>query len=109
MYGAEVADENATHAMEHGAVWVTYRPGLDPAQVAALTRLVQGSDHALLSPYQGLDSPVSAQAWGRRLSVTSGKDACLAKFIDTYSNGPQTPEKGATCAGGVDTTGADPA
>lgn len=43
IYPNPIASENAVHSLEHGAVWVTYRPGLSADEVATLTRLVQGS------------------------------------------------------------------
>lgn len=109
VYAEEVSDENATHSMEHGAVWVTYRPDLPADQVAELKELVEGQDYRLLSPYEGLTSAVSIQAWGRQLTVDKASDPRLGKFADEFTNGPQTPEKGATCSSGTRATGKDPA
>lgn len=40
-------------------------------------------------------------AWGKQLSVDSSSDGRLAAFIQKYRQGPQTPEPGAVCSGGV--------
>ena len=37
---APIANENAVHSLEHGAVWITYKPGLPADQVDMLTKLV---------------------------------------------------------------------
>ena len=108
VYRDQVPEENAAHSMEHGAVWITYRPDLPAAQVQALEELADGVDYRLLSPFSGQDDPVSIQAWGRQLVVDDADDERLATFAEEFTNGPQTPERGATCAGGTPATGEDP-
>jgi hypothetical protein len=99
VYPNPIANENAVHSLEHGAVWVTYRPGLSADEVAALARLVQGQPYVLMSPYEGLSSPISAQSWGYQLRVDSAADPRLAQFINVLRNNPQTtPEYGASCS-----------
>ena len=108
VYDAPIVPEHAVHSLEHGAVWVTYRPGLPQDQVDALRTLVEGNpSYRMLSPYPGQESPVSAQAWGRRLEAGSASDPQLQRFVDEYTDGPQTREKGASCAG-VDQPGTEP-
>lgn len=108
IYTSPVPNENAVHSMEHGAVWITYRPGLPASGVTQLQNLVRGEPQATrgyieLSPYPGLPSPVVASAWGKQLRLTSPSDTRLGRFVTTYAQGPQTPERGAACSGGVGT------
>jgi hypothetical protein len=103
IYSTPVANENAVHDLEHGAVWITYQPSLSDQQVEQLRALVRGHDHALLSPYPGLSSPVVISAWGIQLQVKSASDPRLAAFLSKYEQGPQTPEPGAPCSGGTGT------
>ena len=103
IYSIPVANENAVHSLEHGAVWITYQPQLSSQDITQLQALVRGHDHALLSPYPGLPTPVVASAWGIQLRVTSASDPRLAQFLQKYENGPQTPEPGAACSGGTGT------
>ncbi len=103
IYDKPVANENAVHSLEHGAVWITYQPGLPADQIAQLQALVRGQTYMLLSPYTGLPSPIVASAWSTQLKLTSASDPRLADFIKTYKQGPQTPEPGAACSGGVGT------
>ena len=42
VYDRPLYNEYAVHSLEHGAVWITYRPDLDATQVAALKKLVEG-------------------------------------------------------------------
>ena len=105
VYSAPVANEHAVHSLEHGAVWVTYRPDLAAAQVATLRAKVEGNPYRLLSPYPGLTSPVSLQAWGRQIFVNSASDPKVEQFLAAYTQGPQAPEPGSACSGGTSETG----
>jgi len=102
VYTEPVRDENAVHSMEHGAVWVTYQPDLPEDQVAVLAGVVEGTPYSLLSPYPGIASPVVLTAWGVQLGVESANDPRVEQFVAEYANGPQTPEPGASCDGGVE-------
>lgn len=104
VYDEPIASEHAVHSLEHGAAWITYRPDLPEDEVAELRRTAEGRNYVLMSPFPEQSSPVNVSAWGRRLSVESASDDRIADFLSTYANGPQTPEKGALCAG-VTTTG----
>jgi hypothetical protein len=81
VYPRPLRDENAVHSLEHGAVWITYAPSLDAASVAALARRVSGVDHTFMSPYPGLDRPISVQAWGHQLRVDRADDPRIDRFI----------------------------
>lgn len=100
-YEAPVPNETAVHSLEHGAVWITYRPDLPPDQVGPLRELARRGTHILVSPFPGLPTPVVASAWGRQIRLESAADPRLDEFIRAFQNGPQTPEPGAPCNGGV--------
>ena len=101
IYDQPVPNENAVHSMEHGAAWITYQPDLPPADLEQLYSLVRGKSYVILSPYPGLPARVVASAWGVQLRADSVADPLLAQFIAKYANGPQTPEPGAACTGGI--------
>jgi hypothetical protein len=101
IYPSPVPVEHAVHSLEHGTVWITYRPDLPVDQVAGLRDLVRGKSYTLLSPYPRLPWPVVASAWGRQLRLGSASDPRLPRFLRVYRVGPQTPERGAPCSGGV--------
>lgn len=102
-YTSPVPNENAVHSLEHGAVWITYRPGLPDAELTGLRTTVAGQRYVILSPYPGLPTPIVASAWGVQLRLDNASDPRLAQFIRAYQQGPQTPEPGAPCAGGTGT------
>jgi hypothetical protein len=100
-YDEPVRDETAVHSLEHGAVWITYSPDIPQDEIERLRDLSEGNSYVLASPYPDQASPVVATAWGKQLTLESAEDSNLERFIDAYSQGPQTPEPGAPCTGGV--------
>ena len=99
-YDEPVPVANAVHSLEHGAVWVAYRPDLPEDEVAALRELVEGEPYALLSPYPDLAAPVVLTAWGVQLELDDAGDERIPTFLTKYLQGEQTPEPGASCSGG---------
>jgi Protein of unknown function (DUF3105) len=103
VYDQPLRNENAVHSLEHGAVWITYRPGLAAAQLDALKAKVERTDYTFLSPYPSLDAPVALTAWGHQLKLQDAGDARVDRFLSAFVKGPQTPEPGAACDGAKDT------
>lgn len=104
VYTEAIAPERALHSMEHGAVWVTYNDSAGEDDIEALTREVQGDPYRMLSPLPEQESPITLTAWGRTLNVDSADDERVGQFLEAYTSGPQSPERGAACSG-VTTTG----
>jgi len=98
-YDDPVVSENAVHSLEHGAVWITYRPDLPADQIDEIQGLAD--PFVLVSPYPGLDSPAVATSWGHQLRVQDVGDGRLEQFVRTFAQGPDTPEPGAPCTGGI--------
>lgn len=103
IYDTVLRNENAVHAMEHGAVWITYKQGMSKSDVDKLKDKIP-STYMVMSPYPDLPAPVVASAWGRQMQMTGVDDPRIEQFIRTYRQGKQTPEPGAPCTGGVDGT-----
>ncbi len=115
IYDKPVPSERAVHNLEHGAVWITYRPSLPQSQVSqlrafagkqAMVPSAEGapSRYMDLSPYPGLPSPIVISSWGFQLKVSSPADPRLQQFVNTFRASPEyTPEHGGACTGGVGT------
>ncbi|TFV70814.1 DUF3105 domain-containing protein [Blastococcus sp. CT_GayMR19] len=99
VYDVDIRHENAVHSLEHGAVWITYNPDeVSAADIEKLAALVDGETGRMLSPYVGLDSPVSLQSWGHQLKVDSVDDPRIEQFADFLTRNPdEHPEVGASC------------
>jgi hypothetical protein len=63
---------NAVHSLEHGAVWITYRPSLPPAEVR-----------------------------GVQLRLRCPRDSRLGAFITRFAGGGQGGEPGGPCTSGT--------
>jgi hypothetical protein len=101
VYDEPVVNEFAVHSLEHGAVWLTYRPGATPTEVSGLIALAAiRPEYVLVSPYPGQSTPFAATAWGLQLETNTADDSRLGTFTRSYAGGPQGGEPGADCAGG---------
>jgi hypothetical protein len=115
VYDRPVPSERAVHNLEHGAVWITYRPSLSQSEVDQLRAFVQKqalvsstegapSRYMDLAPYPGLPSPIVISSWGFQLRVSSPADPRLQQFVNKFRASPAyTPEHGGACTGGVGT------
>ncbi len=101
IYTNPVETSLAVHSMEHGAVWLTYRPDLTEEGVAALQDLVRGESYLLLSPYPSQTEDLVLSAWGVQLIADDTTDERIDGFISRYKG--RGPEPGAPCTGGVGT------
>lgn len=111
IYDKPVPNERAVHNLEHGAVWITYRPSLGAADVTALRTLVLkqtkgtgGNRYMDLSPWSddALPAPIVVTAWAHQLPVQSPSDPRIQAFIDAFrTTRGLTPElgSGAPCNG----------
>lgn len=101
VYNSPVPAEFAVHSLEHGAVWLTYGQDLPAAGVQRLAALHELDDttreYVLVSPYEGLPSPVVAAAWGVSLAVDYADDPRLEQFVRRFAGRPQGGEPGAPC------------
>lgn len=105
VYTEPIVDEFAVHSMEHGAVWITYEPGLGEEQISQLEERHTPGSYVLVSPYEGdMPAPIVASSWGRQLTLEDAGDERLDQFLQAYEQSPDVPEPGAACSGQVGQT-----
>jgi hypothetical protein len=91
--------------MEHGAVWVTYNPDdVSGDELEALKKLLP-STYIVLSPYEGIDSPIVLTNWNHQLKVDSAEDERIPAFLEEYWRSQNVPEPNASCSGALDAPG----
>lgn len=99
-YTEPVRDENAVHSLDHGVVWITYRPDLPQSQVETL-RSYSDEEYVIVSPYPGQPAPVIATAWRNQLRLQEATDRRLGKFVQQFRISQTAPLSGNGCSGGV--------
>jgi len=92
VYNTNIADEGAVHNLEHGGIWITYRPDLDPKAVSELRKIAARYPKAvLMSPRAKDDSPIAIVSWGRLMKLKTVDTPAIDLYIRTYIN--NSPEK----------------
>ena len=104
VYEQPVPNENAVHSLEHGAIWVTYDPSLSDGDLETLKSKLP-STYSVLSPFDGVPSPIVLTGWNSQLQVDSPDDPRIAQFLEEYWQGQNAPEPGASCTGAIDGPG----
>lgn len=95
MYDKELEDERVIHNLEHGAIWITYKPSkVDQSAIDRLKEIAKPyKTKMLLSPREKNDDPVAVVAWQHMLKVQTIDDAAVEQiktFIKAYRNhGPE--------------------
>ena len=105
IYSEPVPEVNAVHSLEHGAVWVTYDAAAVSDQELSALRAQLPSSYVILSPYEGMDSPITLSAWNAQLKVDSADDARVSEFLTAYWRNQNAPEPNASCSGALDGPG----
>src|SRR6478736_6089241 len=105
IYDQPVPNENAVHSMEHGAVWVTYDADAVTGDDLATLKSYLPSSYVVLSPYEGLNSPVVLSSWNHQLALDAVDDPRIAQFFEEYWRSADVPEPNALCSGGLDAPG----
>ncbi|MEV0777967.1 DUF3105 domain-containing protein [Streptomyces sp. NPDC050433] len=101
VYKDAIPNVNAVHSLEHGAVWVTYNDKASEDDVKTLGETVGKTQYSMLSPVKEQAGTIMLTAWGKQVAVDSAKDPRVDQFLAKYVQGPQTPEPGAACTGGM--------
>jgi hypothetical protein len=105
VYDQPVPNINAVHSLEHGAVWVTYDAATVTGDELATLESQLPSSYIVLSPYEGLDSPIVLSAWNAQLKLDSADDERISEFLTAYWRSQNAPEPNASCSGALDAPG----
>lgn len=112
VYTAPVPSERAVHDLEHGAVWITYRPNLPKSEIDAIEKFAGGQSmideqnnanrFMLVSPWADntLPAPIVLSSWGYQLYVTSPTDPRMQQFVNKFRHSQTySPEYGSAVDG----------
>jgi hypothetical protein len=99
-YEEPIRDRHAVHSLDHGVVWLTYRPDLPEQQIRAL-RPYGDENYVIVSPYPGQNAPVIATSWRVQLELNSANDPRLRRFVNQFRISELAPLSGNRCTLGV--------
>lgn len=100
VYSTQIPAEHAVHSLEHGAVWLTYRPDAPLPDVDRLRR-VADLDYLLMSPSPLQAHRFMATAWGHQLGQDVLDVPALEAFVREHRKSADAPEPGALCTNGT--------
>ena len=82
-----VPDELILHSMEHGAVVVWYREGLEQGKIDQIKEAFNSvSGKKIMLPHKDLDVPVALTSWGYLLKLQTVDEQTIKDFIATNNN-----------------------
>lgn len=69
IYDYEVNDKLFVHNLEHGGIWISYRPALAPNVIEDLKNIINefGGSKIVMAPRSANDADISVAAWTRVL------------------------------------------
>ena len=95
IYETEKPGEAIVHSLEHGRIWVSYRPDIDQEAIQALKDAVKGQSAIVMTPRAALATDIALAAWTRLDTFNLNEDGTFDKnrildFIARYRNkGPE--------------------
>ena len=98
-YSKPVRDEHVVHSLEHGVVWVAYRPDLPADQIDQLRNFAAGQEQPIVSPYPGLPALLVVSAWGHQQIFDSLDVSVLGTVVGELRTSSGAPEPGGSCEG----------
>jgi len=92
IYEHELPDEQVVHNLEHGGIWISYKPGIDNAIRVKLEDIGKLNPNGMIiSPRSADDSNIAIASWGRLLKLDKFDASKIKLFIKL--NEDNSPEQ----------------
>ncbi len=93
VYDKEIHDQILIHNLEHGGIWISYRPGVASSTVEQLAAIAKEFGRkVIMAPRQANDADIALAAWNHldKFSETEFSEERVREFIRAYRNrGPE--------------------
>ena len=93
VYQEELPDETLIHNLEHGGIWISYKPGISKDMKEKLESFYQKwGSKVIVTPRAANDTDIALAAWTYldKFNVTDFSEERVEKFIKAYRNkGPE--------------------
>ncbi len=91
VYQNELPDEQLIHNLEHGGIWISYKPDIDPAIKVKLESIGNNNrGSVVVAPRAKNDSMIAVASWGRLEKLDNFNEVEIINFIDENKN--RSPE-----------------
>jgi len=96
IYDTEKPDEAIVHSMEHGRVWVSYKPSISEETKKALEAFMKTQGQIILTPRSANDTDIALASWNRLDAFELNPDGTfdenrIRSFIRRYRDkGPES-------------------
>lgn len=92
VYDNPEKDERYVHNLEHGGVWISYKPStVDANTITQLKDFAKRYRKVIVTPREANDSNIALAAWMHLQKLDSYDETTIIKFIEAYYD--QGPEK----------------
>lgn len=93
VYREEIPDQVLIHNLEHGGIWISYRPGVASSTVERLEAIAKDYGRKIImAPRSANDSDIALAAWNHldKFSAAEFSEEHIREFIKAYRNkGPE--------------------
>lgn len=95
IYDIEKPDEAIVHSLEHGRVWISYKPSIPEQTKKALEELLKKYNGTVLTPRSANDTDIALAAWNRLDTFDLNADGTfnesrITDFVNRWRNkGPE--------------------
>ena len=92
IYSQEIPEGGIIHSLEHGGIWISYRPELDDDSRKVLESIARKhSGSVIVSPRAENDSLIAVASWGRVANMDAVDELAINAYIQFNKN--NSPEK----------------
>lgn len=91
IYDKEFVDEQVVHNLEHGHIWISYRPDLNTDTIEKLAKIAKSyGSKIIMTPRAKNDTLIVLVAWEYLLKLDSFDENQISGFIKAYrGKGPE--------------------
>lgn len=91
VYSQELPDEQIVHNLEHGHVWISYKPDLDQDSINKLIDIAKDyGTKIIITPRSKNDNQIALAAWEYLLTLDSVDEPLIHAFINAHrGKGPE--------------------
>ncbi len=90
-YSETQPDERLIHNLEHGGIWISYKPSIDAQTKTQLNDFATRFANVLVEPREANEANISLAAWGRLENLDNYDEGKIIAFINAFMD--QGPEK----------------